>query len=132
MPAGLILPAGQTATLSVTFDPSAAGSVTGSVTVASNATNSPDKITLSGTGVAAVTHSASLWTASTSTVMGYNVYSSTVSGGPYTKLTLTPVTTTSYTDTTVQAGATYYYVVTSVDSSGAESSYSSEVSATIP
>jgi fibronectin type 3 domain-containing protein len=32
----------------------------------------------------------------------------------------------------VQAGLTYYYVVTSVESNGMESTYSSEISGTIP
>ncbi|MGD0905956.1 MAG: immunoglobulin domain-containing protein [Candidatus Acidiferrales bacterium] len=130
---GQILTSGQTATLNVTFTPSATGSVTGSVTVTSNATNSPSTISLTGTGVQPVSHSVTLsWTASTSAVSGYNVYRSSVSGGPYTKLNSSLVTTTSYTDATVQAGQTYYYVVTSVDSSGNESAYSTEVSATVP
>ncbi len=99
----------------------------------SNATNSPAKVTLSGTGVTAVVHSASLsWIASTSTVIGYNCYSSTVSGGPYSKLNTSLITATSYADMTVQAGKTYYYVVTSVNSNNVESTYSSQVSATIP
>jgi hypothetical protein len=130
---GLILTPGQTATLSATFTPAATGSVTGSVTVTSNASNSPDTIALSGTGVAQVNHSVSLsWTASTSVVTGYNSYSSTTSGGPYTKLTTTPVAATTYADTAVQAGQTYYYVVTSVNSSGVESGYSNEISAIVP
>jgi len=130
---GLILAAGQTATLTASFTPAAAGSATGSVSVASNATNSPDSISLSGTGVAAVNHSVALaWAASTSTVIGYNTYSSTVSGGPYTKMTSTPDAATSYTDTGVQAGQTYYFVVTAVNSSNVESAYSAEVSALVP
>ena len=133
VPAGLILSAGQTATLTVTFAPAATGRVTGSVTITSNATNSPATVTLSGTGVTAVMHSASLsWIASTSTVIGYNCYSSAVSGGPYVKLNALPIATTSYTDLTVQSGTTYYYVVTSVDSNNVESAFSSQVSATIP
>jgi fibronectin type 3 domain-containing protein len=40
--------------------------------------------------------------------------------------------TTSYPDTTVQAGQTYYYVATAVDGSGAESTYSNQVQAVIP
>ena len=130
---GLIMAPGQTATLTATFAPSSAGSVTGSVSVASNATNSPDAISLSGTGVAVVNHSVALsWSPSTSTVIGYNTYSSTQSGGPYTKLTSTPVAAMSYTDTAVLAGQTYFFVVTSVDSSNVESAYSAEVSAVIP
>ncbi len=130
---GQIVAPGQTATLNVTFAPAGTGLIPGSVTVTSNATNSPASVTLSGTGVQPTSHSVTLtWTASTSTVSGYNVYRSTVSGGPYTKLTSTPVAATTYADTTVQAGQTYFYVVTSVDSSGVESAYSTEVSATVP
>jgi hypothetical protein len=130
---GQIVAAGATATLNVTFTPASAGSLPGTVTVTSNATNSPATITLSGTGVQPVAHSVTLtWTASTSTVSGYNVYRSTVSGGPYTKQTGTPITATSYADSAVSASTTYYYVVTSVDASGVESAYSAEVSATVP
>jgi hypothetical protein len=49
--AGTILNAGQSATLSVSFVPATAGSVTGNVSVASNATNSPSVISLNGNGV---------------------------------------------------------------------------------
>jgi len=38
----------------------------------------------------------------------------------------------NYTDSTVQSGTTYYYVTTAVDSSGIESVFSNQVSATIP
>jgi hypothetical protein len=133
VPTGTILTPGQTAILNVTFAPAATGSVTGSVAIASNASNSPVAIALSGTGAAQVSHSVDLaWTPSTSTVIGYNTYSSTVSGGPFVKLNSTPMATSSYTDTTVQSGKTYYYVVTAVDSSNNESSYSNQASATIP
>ena len=130
---GLILSPGQTATLTATFSPSAAGSMRGSVAVASNASNSPGTITLSGTGVSVVNHSVTLsWTASTSTVTGYNMYSSTTSGGPYTELTTVPTAATAYTDTTVQSGNTYYYVVTAVDSANNKSAYSGQTAAVIP
>jgi hypothetical protein len=49
--AGLALSSGQTASANVMFAPPAAGSVTGSVVVTSNAANSPTTITLSGTGI---------------------------------------------------------------------------------
>jgi len=39
---------------------------------------------------------------------------------------------TSYADLSVQAGSTYYYVVTAVDSSGTESVNSNEVTAVVP
>jgi fibronectin type 3 domain-containing protein len=107
--------------------------VSGSVTVASNASSSPATISLSGIGSAAGPHSAALsWTASKSVVIGYNVYRSSVSGGPYTKLTATVDSATTYSDSSVQAGLTYYYVVTAVNSSDVESAHSMQVSATIP
>jgi hypothetical protein len=135
---GQILAPGQTAALNVTFAPAAAASATGSVTVTSNATNSPAAVSLSGAGAQPGPHSATLnWVASTSAVIGYNVYQSAVSGGPYTELNSSAIPATSYADPTVQPGQTYYYVVTSValDVAGlvsVESSYSSQVSATVP
>jgi hypothetical protein len=125
------LASGQTATFSVAFAPNTSGSFTGSVSVASTASNSPLSIPLSGTGVAA--HKATLsWTPSTSAVSGYSVYRGTQKGGPYTKETSSLVPGATYTDLTVQTGLTYYYVITSVQSNAVESVYSSEVSATIP
>ena len=83
--------------------------------------------------VALVTHSATLsWTASTSSVVGYNVYRATQSGGPYTMINTAPQPGTSYADLSVQAGQTYYYVLTAVDSSGTESVNSNEVTAVVP
>jgi Abnormal spindle-like microcephaly-assoc'd, ASPM-SPD-2-Hydin len=130
------LAAGQSASFTVTFTPQAASSASGSVSFLSNASNSPATETFSGTGsqpAPTTQHSVSLsWDASASTVSGYYVYRGSQSGGPYTRVSSTLIVTTSYTDSTVQAGQTYYYVVTSVDASGTESSYSAEVSATIP
>lgn len=126
----LTLNAGQNAVFDVTFNPPAAGGTTGSFTVASTA-GSPSS-SLSATGVNH--HSVTLnWTASTSSgVSGYNVYSSSTSGGPYTKLNSALVTGATYTDNTVLAGDTYYYVTTAVDSSGTESSYSNQATAAVP
>jgi hypothetical protein len=130
---GQILTPGQVATMNVTFAPATVGSLPGSVTVTSNASNSPATVTLSGTGAQAVAHSVTLtWAASTSTVTGYNVYRSSVSGGPYSKLNTTIITGTTYIDTTVISGQTYFYVVTSVDSNNVESANSVEVSAVVP
>jgi len=78
-------------------------------------------------------HSATLnWEASTSVVVGYNVYRATEAGGPYTKLNSSPIGPTSYTDTTVQAGQTYLYVVAAVDGNGVESGVSNEALAAVP
>lgn len=129
---GEILTPGQKVTLTATFTPSAAGGASGSVSVASNASNSPDAISLTGTGAAA-SHSVLLtWTASTSTVVGYNAYTSQISGGPYTRMNSSPVAGTSYTDSNVTAGQTYFFVVTSINSSNVESSDSPEATAVVP
>jgi len=88
-----------------------------------------------GGGGSVHSHSVVLtWDASTSPdVVGYNVYRSDVSGGPYTLLDASiPGSTLTYTDRTVQAGMTYYYVVTAVNSEGNESLYSNEASALVP
>jgi len=123
----------QTVTLSVQFGPTATGTVSGNVSIVSNATGSPAAVSLTGTGVAPVQHSVALtWNASPSTVAGYNVYRGTVSGGPYAKINSSLVAVLNYTDSTVQSGITYYYVTTAVDSSGNESVFSNEVPATIP
>jgi len=60
---------------------------------------------------------------------GYDVYRAEVTGGPYTKLTSTSLTTTNYTDTTVTNGIPYFYVITAKDTSGNVSAYSAEVNA---
>jgi len=129
----LSLAAGQSTSISVAFAPASAGNLSGSVTVVSNATNSPLVVALSGTGSTPVSHTVSLsWTPSSPTFSGFNVYRGTTSGGPYTRVDTSMISATSYVDSGVSSGQTYYYVATEVDSSGTESSYSSEVSATIP
>src|SRR4030095_13954381 len=47
--------AGGSCTIAIAFRPSAAGTRTGTVTITSNATGSPHRMTLSGSGVAIVT-----------------------------------------------------------------------------
>lgn len=128
----IALSAGQNTSFSITFDPTTAGGVSGNLSITSNASNSPAVTNLSATGT--IQHSVSLsWVASASAaVTGYNVYRGTVSGGPYSKLTSSPVSGMSYTDSTVEAGQTYYYVTTSVNSQGAESSDSNQATAVIP
>lgn len=118
----------QSATLNVNFAPTSTGSFTGNATITSTATNSPMTVTVAGGS-----HSVSLsWTASTSTVVGYNVYRGTISGGPYTLVNSSLVAGTTYTDLGIASGQTYYYVVTAVNSSGSESVYSNQASAAVP
>ena len=63
------------------------------------------------------------WTAAPSAA-SFNVKRSTSSGGPYTTIA-TGVTTTSFSDTNVIPGVTYYYVVSAISSEG-ESANSNE------
>lgn len=80
-------------------------------------------------------HAAILtWTASSTTNVTYNVYRSASTSGPFTTpLNTSPITTTTYTDTTVQAGQTYYYVVTAIATSGGfQSADSNTAQGTIP
>ncbi len=133
---GITLPvtlaAGANTSFSAVFSPSSTGNVSGTIAIVSNATGSPTNVSLSGSGVNS--HSVSLsWTASNSpNISGYNLYRGSISGGPYTLLNSSLVTGTTYTDTTVLAGQTYYYVATAVNSSGQESGYSNEAQAVIP
>ena len=47
-----------------------------------------------------------------------NIYRGNSSGGPYTKINSALDATAAYTDNSVLAGQTYYYVTTAVDTSG--------------
>ena len=126
---------GQSVTLDVGYLPTGTGAATGQLTVASNATSGGTMvIALSGTG--AVAYQVGLtWDAPSSTadpVEGYNVYRSPTGVSAFQLLNGAVNLTTSFTDTTVQSGQVYDYVVTSVDSSGVESAPSNTFAATIP
>jgi hypothetical protein len=129
---GSSLAAGANCTIAVMFTPSVTGSEAASLSIADNASGSPQTVSLSGAG----THDVILtWGASaTPGVVGYNVYRGTTSGGPYpTELNSSPINGTTYTDATVQAGQTYYYVVTAVASNDVtQSADSNQASATVP
>ena len=64
--------------------------------------------------------------------VGYNVYRGTVSGGPYAMINSSLDATTTYNDSTVVSGNTYYYVATAVNSESQESGYSNQSQAVIP
>jgi hypothetical protein len=73
------------------------------------------------------------WNASVSpSIAGYNVYRTTTAGSGYVKINSALVSGTSYTDTTIVGGQTYFYVTTAVDSSNNESDFSNVVQATVP
>ena len=134
--ASVILDPDQTESYTVNFDPKAAGAISGTLTITSNAANSPLNIALSGTGVktSASNHTVALtWErSSTSSVTGYFVYRGTKPSGPFAQLNSSPESSPSYSDSTVSGGQVYYYYVTAVDSSNIQSADSNEVSVTIP
>lgn len=67
------------------------------------------------------------WSASVGAAT-YRVYRGTVTGGPYTQIAAN-LTATTYLDTTVSNGTTYYYVATA-ENAGGESGFSNQASAT--
>jgi Abnormal spindle-like microcephaly-assoc'd, ASPM-SPD-2-Hydin len=128
--ANTTVPPGQTAALNVTFAPSATGSVTGGITVASNAGSL--SINLTGSGGQLSSHTVALnWDPSTSDVVGYFVYRM-LPDGTYAKITNAPVVLTAFTDASIQSGQTYTYVVTAVDADNVESDFSDPAVAVIP
>lgn len=72
------------------------------------------------------------WNPSSSKVAGYNVYRSLTPSGHYRKLNTSLVEDPSYTDTSVENGAVYYYTARAVDLGGHESVNSNEVCVRIP
>jgi len=129
----LTIPPGQSASFTVTFTPQASGAASAGASFVSNATNSTMQVSLTGSGTPPPAHSVNLsWNPSTSGAVGYNVYRGNTSGGPYTEINPMLDPSTSYTDSTVLGGQTYYYVSTAVDASGVESGFSNQVKATIP
>ena len=92
-------------------------------------------LNFTGTAVPApIPHNVTLrWGSSTSSnIAGYNVYRADVAGGAYAKVNASPVSTTSYVDSAVTSGRTYYYVATAVDGNNRESTYSSQAIAAVP
>ncbi len=137
--------AGATTTTNGSGNYSFTGLANGSYTVtpsdaAFTYTPANQSVTINGanqTGVnftaAAKSFSVALtWSASSSTVSGYNVYRSTVNGSGYAKLNPSLIGVTNYDDSAVQSGTTYFYVTTAVDSGGDESTYSNQATAAIP
>src|SRR5215475_2514052 len=94
-----------------------------------------------GMALAARSHTASApgqrsvvlrWKASTTRNVRYNVYRGSSSRFHPEKLNSTPIEGTTFTDTTVVSGQSYWYVVKAVSENGEESQPSEEMSATIP
>lgn len=128
------IPAGESVAFTVTFTPQNSGLASGSLTLTSDASNSPTIESLTGSGTPGAGYIVDLsWTASSSQdVMGYNIYRSNTSGGPYSRINSALDSSTVYTDNSVSGGQTYYYVTTAVNSDGEESADSNQAQAVIP
>ncbi|GAB7192915.1 hypothetical protein NUM3379_36240 [Kineococcus sp. NUM-3379] len=86
----------------------------------------PRSLTTTGTATGVVLD----WADSTEAdLAGYVVSRASSSGGTYTRLTATPVTGSTYTDTTAPAGVVSYYRVSAVDTSGNTSATASATGA---
>ncbi|MFI5088962.1 MAG: choice-of-anchor D domain-containing protein [Terriglobales bacterium] len=125
---GNSLAAGADCSINVIFTPTASGARSGNLQIAGD---SPQNVPLSGMGV--TMHNVQVsWDASSSLVVGYFVYSSSQSGGPYTLLNASPspLPPPSF-PVSVQGGQTWYFIVTAVDANQVESVPSTEVAATL-
>jgi Protein of unknown function (DUF1573)/Abnormal spindle-like microcephaly-assoc'd, ASPM-SPD-2-Hydin len=129
----LTIASGNSVPVTIQFIPNASGTASAKVGFISNAANSPTIEELNGTGLAQHFHQVDLsWDRGTGTAVGYNLYRSTAQGGPFAKINAVLDATSSYTDSTVVSGKTYYYVTTEVDTKGHESAYSNVAKAVIP
>lgn len=121
-------------TISVKYHPTGTLPSTGTVTVTAGTPGVVTVVTLNGsTTIPAPVLKPNLsWTASTVQVAGYNIFRSTVKGGPYTVVNTSLITTTSYRDTNAAPATTYYYVAQAVNAAGNTSAFSNEVQVVIP
>jgi Abnormal spindle-like microcephaly-assoc'd, ASPM-SPD-2-Hydin len=125
--------AGHSLHYTVNFTPQQSGTASASLSFASSASDSQVSESLTGSGVAAANQYVVLsWHASSSKVAGYNVYRSGQPGGPYAKINSGVNKGTTYTDTSVTPGKTYYYVIAAVNTRGQQSKYSNQAQASIP
>jgi Abnormal spindle-like microcephaly-assoc'd, ASPM-SPD-2-Hydin len=126
----MTLASGQTAQLNVVYAPTTSGAASATLTFTTGSSSKSTE-SLTGTGVSPQVSVSLSWNASTSSVSGYNVYRGTTSG-VYSKINTALDPSTTYTDTTISSGKTYYYAATSVDSNGQESTYSAPTQVAIP
>jgi hypothetical protein len=129
----LTIPAGQSKFYKMTFSPSSSGEASAIISFQSSSADSRIEQALVGIGTRGQSHSVNLsWNPGSSGVVGYNVYRANSSGGPYSRINSAPDPSTSYLDTTVFGGQTYFYVTTAIASNGKQSAFSNWVEVAIP
>jgi len=151
---GVSLAPNQHLTFQVSFRPHYSGTASGKISIMSASLSSPTTLPLAGSGVSPPppppppNPSGFLpppsstpppgqraihlnWAPSSSRVVGYRVHRGVTKGGPYPNYTQHPLPTLHYNDTSAAPGITYFYVVTSISSTGVESAYSNEVSVSV-
>jgi hypothetical protein len=128
----LTIPAGKSVPVTIRFTPNGSGTDPAKVGFISTAADSPTLEPVTGTGVAQGSFSVYLsWTGET-TAVGYNVLRGNAKAGPFHAINTALESSTDYTDSTVAAGATYYYVTTAVNAQGEQSPHSNITEAVIP
>jgi hypothetical protein len=126
LPAGLTGLAGST-TYQIKGTPTTVGTSTFTISV----TGCGGHVSLHSYTVAVDTHKVALsWKPSPTSGVTYNVLRTTISGSYYAQIK-SGLTTTTFTDTSVTAGQTYYYVV-DASLNGLTSHYTNQVTAVIP
>jgi hypothetical protein len=122
---------GQTAVFNVQFTPTASGNFSGQIAIGSNSSSGIISIGLNGSGYG---HKVQLnWNAaSSSAVVGYNVYRVASGSTSYQRVNSSAVSSTTFTDGSVQCGSSYTYYVTSLNGAGLESVPSNTTAVGIP
>jgi uncharacterized membrane protein len=131
-PSTIPAPGGGNSTMTITAGTGTAAG-TYPITVTGSGGGIQKTTTLTLTVTTTTQHSVALsWNPSTSLVVGYNIYRSTSSAGPFNVINPSLIPLTSYTDPAVQSGVTYYYYATAVDAQHDESIPSNLAVATVP
>ena len=129
----LTIPGGRSKSYQVTFTPSSSGEASAVIAFQSSTAHLTVQQALVGNGMPRASHSVNLsWNAGSAGVVGYNIYRASSSSGPYSKINSAPDPNTSFLDTTVQAGQTYFYVTTAIASDGKQSAFSNWIQVVIP
>lgn len=130
---GVSLAANSSCTISALYHPTSTTAATGTLTINSGTPSTTTVVKFSGSVPVAppVLKPNLSWSASITPGVTYNVYRSTVKGGPYAVLNASPITGLTYRDATAVSGTTYFYVATSVQGSQ-ESVKSNEITVMVP